>query len=98
MTTTTLLNKKWLLREWHVATSSGDFVVTYSGRGHGYESVRVNGAVAVKTRSSVWFTPKFDFLVGASPASVEVRVWPWLAVRAIRLRVADDICYSEGFK
>lgn len=96
--TTTLRRKKWLLREWDVTTPAGTFVVTYSGRGQAYESVAVNGKVVVKTRSSVWFVPRFDFQLGPLPASIEVRVWPWLLLRAIRLRIGDEICYTEGFR
>ena len=96
--TATLRRKKWLLREWDVTTPAGTFVVTYSGRGQAYESVAVNGKVVVKTRSSVWFVPRFDFQLGLLPASVEVRVWPWLLLRAVRMCIADEVCYSEGFR
>jgi hypothetical protein len=96
--TATLRKKKWLLREWDVTTPAGKFMVTYSGRGQAYESVAVDGAIVAKTRSSLWFVPRFDFQLGPLPASVEVRVWPWLVLRAIRLRIADEVCYSEGFR
>ena len=96
--TATLRQKKWLLREWEVATPSGAFVVRYSGRGQGYESVAVDGLVVVKSKSFAWFVPKFEFQLGECPASVEVRVWPWFVLRAIRLRVAEEVCYSEGFR
>ena len=95
--TATLRQKKWLLREWDVTTPAGEFIVRYSGRGHGYESIAVNGAVVAKIRSPIWFIPKFEFNLGDLPASVEVRVWPWLLLRAVRLRVAEQTCYSEGF-
>jgi hypothetical protein len=93
----TLRVKKWLLREWDVTTPDGKFVVAYSGRGQAFESVAVDGIVVAKTRSSVWFVPRFDFHLGLLPASIEVRVWPWLVLRAICLRVADKVCYNEGF-
>jgi hypothetical protein len=57
----TLRQKKWLLREWEVTTPAGVFVVTYSGRGHGYESVRVNGEVVAKKKGFAWFVPSFEF-------------------------------------
>ena len=79
-------------------TPVGTFVITYSGRGQGYESVVVNGVVVAKTRSSAWFVPRFDFPLGPLPASVEVRVWPWLVLRAVRLRIANEVCYAEGFR
>jgi hypothetical protein len=85
------------LREWEVTTPAGAFVVTYSGRGLGYESVRVNGEFAAKKRSVVWFVPRFEFTLADRQAIVEVRVWPWFALRAIRLRVGEEVCYTEGF-
>lgn len=94
----TLRRKKWLLREWDVVTPAGTFIVTYSGRGQCYESVVVDGAIVARTRSSMWFVPRFDFRLGPLPASIEVRVWPWLVLRAIRLRIAEEVCYSEGFR
>jgi hypothetical protein len=94
--TATLRKKTWLFREWSVVTSAGEQTVSYDGRRYGYEFVRVNGSVVIKTRSWVWFIPKFEFQIGDIPARVDVRVWPWFALRAIRLQVADEICYSEG--
>lgn len=96
--TARLRQKKWLLREWNVTTPTGEYVVTYSGRGHGYESVAVDGVVVAKTKSVAWFTPTFEFQLGGLPASIEVRVWPWLALRKVRLRIAEETCYKEGFK
>ena len=96
--TTISRRKSWLLREWAVATPAGDFVVKYSGRGLGYESVAVNGTVVAKTKSHAWFVPKFEFHLAELPASLEVRVWPWFLLRAIRLRVGEEVCYSEGFR
>ena len=93
-----LCRKKWLFREWEVATPAGGFRVAYFGHGFGFESVSVNGVIAVKRRSVLWYVPRFDFTVGGLPATVEVRVWPWLTLRAIRLRVGDEVCYTEGFR
>jgi hypothetical protein len=93
-----LRKKRWLFREWIVTTPVGEQTVCYSGRRYGYEFVQVNGEVAVKTRSWVWFVPKFEFKIGDTPARVDVRVWPWFTIRAIRLQVADEICYSEGIR
>src|SRR3954464_7035302 len=96
--TATLRKKTWLLREWNVTTPAGDYRVSYSGRRYGYEFVQVNGKVAVKTRSWIWFVPSFQFKIADFPASVDVRVWPWFTLRAIRLRVGDEVCYTEGFR
>lgn len=91
-----LCRKSWLFREWEVSTPAGDFCVSYDGRGHGFEAVLVDGVTAVKTRSVLWYVPRFDFTVGGLPAMIEVRVWPWLTLRAIRLIVGNEICYTEG--
>lgn len=96
--TATLRKKKWLFREWEVTTPSGSFIVTYSGRSYGYESVQVNGKVAARTMSWIWFVPKFEFMLADFTATVDVRVGPWFTLRAIRLRVGDEVCYNEGFR
>ena len=93
-----LSRKRWLFREWEVSLPTGVFRITYSGHGSGFESVWVDGVIAVKTRSIFWYVPRFDFRIGGLPATVEVRVWPWLTLRAIRLRVGDEVCYAEGFQ
>jgi hypothetical protein len=89
--------KNNLLREWEVTTPTAVFLVTYSGHGLGYESVRVNGVVVAKKISLFWYVPRFEFRLADIPATVEVRVWPWFVLRAIRLRVGDEVCYTEGF-
>jgi hypothetical protein len=95
--TATLRKKKWLFREWEVTTPSGSFVVTYSGRSFGYESVRVDGKLAVRTKSWIWFVPRFEFSLAGLAATVDVRIGPSLTLRAIRLQVGDEVCYNEGF-
>src|SRR5687767_9065148 len=108
----TLRRKSWLFREWEVSVPTGHFRIAYSGHGHTFEgggldvvgrsyrfqSVRVDGIIVVKTRRVFWYVPRFDFSLGGLPATVEVRVWPWLALRAIRLHVGGDVCYTEGFQ
>jgi hypothetical protein len=61
-----------------------------------FQSVRVDGIIVVKTRPVFWYVPRFDFSLGGLPATVEVRVWPWLTLRAIRLEVGGEVCYTEG--
>lgn len=94
--TATLRRKAWLVREWDVTTPHGPSVVKYSGWGKGYETVFVNHLIAVRTPSVFWYVPRFDFFVGLTPATVEVRVWPWLALRSIRLSLGNKVCYHEG--
>ena len=91
-----LTKRAFLYRSWEVVTSEGWFKVEYDGRGSGYESVLVQGEVAVKVPSLLWFAPRFEFRVGSLPASLDVRVWPWLALRSVRLTVDGRVAYAEG--
>lgn len=86
-----------MFRQWDVALPAGNFRVAYSGRGQGYESVSVDGVLVAKTRSVFWYVPRFEFTIGGLLALVEIRVWPWLMLRAIRLSIGGGIFYTEGF-
>jgi hypothetical protein len=72
--------------------------VMYSGRGFGYESVYVDGEIAVRYFNLYWFIPRLEFTIKSMQASIEVRVWPWLALRSIRLVIEDELSYSEGIE
>jgi hypothetical protein len=92
----TLTRNSWLYRSWEVVTSEGWFQVEYDGRGMGFECVRVQGEAVVSTRSRWWFVPRFDFRVGSLPAFLEVRVWPWLSLRSVRLNIDGHTVYDEA--
>jgi hypothetical protein len=91
-----LKRSSWLTRVWEVATPDRTFEIKYVGRIPGYEAVLVDGRVATKVRSWVWFVPRFEFSLGSAPAVLDVRVWPWLTIRSMRLTVEGHICYEEG--
>jgi hypothetical protein len=92
-----LESSSWLQRTLRVEISDLHFVVRYSGRGVGYESVWINSDRAtVVSKSYAWFVPLFTFCLGALPAAIEVRVWPWLALRSFHLVVANQVVYREG--
>jgi hypothetical protein len=91
-----LRHRSWLRRVLEVSTPQGDYVVEYNGRGIGYETVYVNGAIAVRQRSLAWFVPRFRFALGEYIAVLEVRVWPWLMLRELSLRVEGGLLYAEG--
>jgi hypothetical protein len=93
-----LRKQGWLYREWTVSVPSGEHTVSYDGRRYGFEFVSVDGEIAAKTLSWIWFVPKFEFKIGDLPARVDVRVWPWFTLRAIRLHIAGEVYYSEGFR
>ncbi len=69
--------------------------VEYDGRGFGYEQVSVDGLMVIR-RSWYWFVPRFEFKLGGRPSIIEVRVWPWLLLRSLVLRVGDRVIYAEG--
>ena len=91
----TLIRRGWLLRGVEVSTSDGVHFVEYNGRGIGYEQVLVDGVV-IRKRSWYWFVPRFEFKLGGRSGVVEVRVWAWLSLRSLVLRVGDRIAYAEG--
>ena len=90
-----LVRRGWLLRGIEVSMSDGVHFVEYNGRGFGYEQVSVDGSV-IRERSWWWFVPGFEFKLGGYPSVVEVRVWPWVLLRSLVLRVGDQVVYAEG--
>ena len=88
--------RAWLRRRLRVDTPDGPFVVEYSGRGIGSESVWINGTRIRGRGDGLWFAPLFEFPLGSVPAAVEVRVWPWLAIRSFHLVVGGEVLYGEG--
>jgi hypothetical protein len=68
--------------------------VEYNGRGF-YERVTADAVVLRKT-CWYWFVPRFDFALQGPPAVLEVRVWPWLQLRSLVLRVGGHVVYAEG--
>lgn len=73
-----------------------NFLVTYNARGLGSECVEVDGRIAVRLWSFWWFNSKFEFRLGTHEAMIEVRFWPWLAVRSFLLVVDGEVAYREG--
>jgi hypothetical protein len=90
-----LIKRGWLYRAIEVPLPDGCHVVEYNGTGLGYERVSFDGSVICRT-SLRWFVPRFEFKLGGWPARIDVRVWPWLALRSLTLRVGDRIVYAEG--
>lgn len=90
-----LIRRGWLHRAIEVTLPDGLHVVEYDGRGLGYEQVSADGSV-IRKALWYWFVPRFEFKLGGWPGRVEVRVWPWLTLRSLVLRVGDRIAYAEG--
>lgn len=93
--TAQLRYRSWLRRVLEVTTWQGTFTVEYNGRGAGYESVFVNGHLAVRSRGHLWFAPHFAFHLGTAKGKIDVRIWPWLTLRRLALRIDDRLVYQE---
>src|SRR5215218_1977902 len=100
MTRATLVRRSWLLRELRVELPGGESRVVYSGRGLGFETVYVDGQAAGRpsnlSLSPFHFVPVFLFRIGQGLGAVEVRVWPWTAIRSFHLAVDGEVAYAEG--
>ena len=90
-----LIRRGWLYRCIEVDLPDGPHVVEYNGRGIGSEKVVIDGRTIRRT-SHLWFVPRFYFTLGGRPSVVEVRVWPWLGLESLVLRVDDKVIYAEG--
>jgi hypothetical protein len=56
----------------------------------------VQGQPAAVSENQLWFVPRFESAIDAMLAVLEVRVWPWLAVRSLRLHIDGQTIYEEG--
>ncbi|HZN35056.1 MAG TPA: hypothetical protein VFB80_14605 [Pirellulaceae bacterium] len=99
-----LLSRGWMRRRFAVSGPC-PCIVDYNGRGIGYESVLVNGALAVRIHGDwrklsdwIWLQPRLDFdLFGSTMrkrACIEAR--GILRLSAFRLTVDGKVLYSEG--
>ena len=90
-----LIEKKWLWRNFYVLTADGGFEVAYNGKGAGYEEITVNGKIACRRTSLWWYVPKFDFHIGESNVSVNVKISPLMRIKRFDLSVDGRLVYSE---
>ena len=93
---TILTNRTWLTRTWTVEIHGQNYEIFYNGRGPGFEEVRVDGRVACRTPSYIWYVPRFDFLVGNELSVLEVRVNALFRVRASKLTISGKVRYTAG--
>jgi len=83
-----------LWRELRVMVNEEEHRVAYDGSGLGHETVYVDGS-PIRVPSAVWFVPRFEFTLARLDAALEIRIWPWLTVRDLRLYVHGRLVYSE---
>ena len=88
-----LIRRGWLKRRIEFSLSDGVHVFEYSGRGLA-DKISVDGNV-IRKWSWWWFVPRFEFELGGQHGVVDVRVWPWLLLRCLVLRVGDRVVYAE---
>jgi hypothetical protein len=89
-----LVQRGWLLRTLEVEMPDGIHLVVYDGSGLGYEQVTVDRTTI--RGSHRWYVPRFDFRLGGLPSAIEVRVWPWFALRSFALLIEEQVLYAEG--
>lgn len=90
-----LIEKKWLWRTFHVVTDEGVFEVVYNGKGMGFEEVLVEGVIARRTISWVWYVPEFEFVIGNVKSKIKVKVSPFLQISSFDLSINEKLVYSE---
>ena len=86
----------WNYRCLDITTPEGKFIVEYDTGGLGDETVFVDGEVASRPPSKAMVIPRFEFKAGTLDAVLEVRLWPWLAVRSMKLTIDSNTVYKEG--
>jgi hypothetical protein len=64
------------------------------------DRVLVNGREVARQTSWWRIAPRLSFTLasddGSVPGLVEIRVWPWLALRGFRVTVGGRVVYTEG--
>ncbi|MBC8355541.1 MAG: hypothetical protein H8E66_26485 [Planctomycetes bacterium] len=92
---------RWVYRRFELNGQS-DAVIEYNGRGVGYETVFVNGVVAIRVSSpGISFSTPIDFVVpmgadSSAHARFEIRTRALLFLGAFRLFIDGYVVYSEG--
>jgi len=94
----TLVARGLLLRR-IVIEAPVEITLEFNGRSL-YDKVIVNGQVAARKTSWWRITPRLEFSLPMDQqllrGRVDVRVWPWLAIRGFRVTIADHTVYAEG--
>lgn len=89
------VKKSWLRRSIDVSTPTGSFEIAYNGHGFGYESVFVNGELAARKASTLWYVPAFEFDIGEYRATIKVSVSWTLTIRRFVLEIDGQEVHAE---
>jgi hypothetical protein len=91
-----LVGSTWMRRQIELTVGDETYLVDYQALGNG-ERVFVNGVLAAHGGSVFRFAPRFDFRIGALPASLDVKVNIWTGkIRGLRLKLENELLYEEG--
>ena len=93
---TKLLSRQWLKRVIEVTEGETVTLLVYSGRGIGSEKVAVDGAETIDRSRLLWFVPRFEVESGGDKYVFNVRVWPWLTLRSLKIEKNGEQIYAEG--
>ena len=91
-----LLDRQWLKRVIEVVEGDTVTRLVYSGRGIGSEKVIVDGAETRDRSRLMWFVPSFEVASGEDTYVFQVRVWPWLTLRSLKIEKNGVKIYAEG--
>lgn len=61
--------------------------IEYYGRGAGYEYVALDGKAVAGGTSQPWFIPSFSFDIDQYKIMLNVRIWPWLTIKNLKIAV-----------
>ncbi len=78
-----ITSQGWLERTIEIELIDRSVRITYSGRTFGFGSAFIDEAPLAASRSRFWFAPKFETFLDGNHYEIEIRVWPWLAVRSL---------------
>jgi len=82
-----LLEKKWLYRKFLLTLDGNSYHIEYYGRGAGYEYVALDGNAVAGGVSQPWFIPSFSFDIDQYKIVLNVHIWPWLAIKNLKIEV-----------
>ena len=91
-----ITSQGWLKRTIEIELFDRSVRIDYSGLIFGFGSACIDGMPLVSGSSRFWFAPKFEALLDGIHYEIEVRVWPWLAVRSLSVSVGEKRVFLEG--
>ena len=91
-----ITSQGWLKKTIEIEMINRSVQIDYSGRTFKFGSAYIDGVPLEADKSTFWFTPKFETLLDGNRYEIEIRVWPWLAVRSFSVSVNEKRVFLEG--